>query len=141
MPRSPLFRAVCWFVYTALIAEGLPFAVVCFLARLDDAPPKVLEAFLGMTTVVLIGFGILVAATGDRFIDRGLRDLRTPLLWILALLGMSTYFLYKQYIKNITPDTADLVLTSAFGVLAVGMAVVVKHRDWMLAYSFSRATR
>jgi hypothetical protein len=142
MHPSPLLRAFVWWLYTFVIAEAVPFAVLYLLSRLDGAPPKVLESFLGMTTMVLIGFGILVAATGDRLLDRGpTRDLVGPLVWIVILLVWSAYFLYKQYICCCTPDQADLLLTGAFGFFAILGATWIKYHDWQREYPFSRALR
>jgi hypothetical protein len=142
MPHSPHLRALVWLIYTFVIAELGPFAILWYLSSITAAPPNVLQSYLGMTTMVLLGYGVLVAATGDRLIDRGFAaGLLTPLMWILGLLGLSTYFLYKQYIAGANPDRADLIVTCCLGFLALAAAVWIKFDDWQQAYSFSRQSR
>jgi len=139
MPRSPYARACIWFCYTFLIAEFLPFAILWRFANDSDEPEKVLESYLGLTTMVLLGYGVLVAATGDRLIESGFsRALVQPLMWVSCLLGLATYFLYKQYIASVKVEKPELIVTSALGIVALLAAVYIKFEDWQQSHSFSK---
>ena len=90
---------------------------------------------------MLIGFGILVAATGDRLIDKWLtKDLIYPGCCIVFLLFLSSCLIYKQYMNNPppVPGVEDHYMTCGISLFAILFAAHVKHKDWSDAYSFSR---
>lgn len=88
--------------------------------------------------MVLLGYGVLVAATGDRLIEGGFsRALVQPLMWVSCLLGLATYFLYKQYIEGVKFEKPELYVNCVFGIVALAAAVWIKFEDWQRMHSFS----
>jgi hypothetical protein len=81
---QPLARALIWFGYTVALAEAGPVAVVCIVADQHNLTVKeTVRAFLGLTTLPLVGVGVCVAeidALPDRLFTPAQRDILKAVL-------------------------------------------------------------
>ncbi len=130
--EQPERRALIWLIYTALIAEALPFGIFMSLAYHYPTFNQVVKDVVGFTMVLLIGFGTLVAASGDRLLEHGYTRLRVPLMNVVAMLCLSLYFFWAQFFAKIESADKSMIttMTAVCGICAIFGAAMMKYDDF-----------
>jgi hypothetical protein len=138
-------KAGVWFFFTILIACGLPVLIIWALAQCCEKPARELIVFyFGPSTAPLIAFALLMAATGDRIIER--EEAWCLVGWVglvdAIAVGCLLLPLYEHFVRGGGhPELIEVVLGAIPMVLLAITATSIKHQDWILAQSNHRISR